>query len=414
MSRFADALALLRSRPRETAAALAAASLLAAVAWANGSPARELPTAVVARGVLVQTADVEGEIASAASLDLGPPAVPDVWEYKIAFLAAEGTAVKDGEPVVRFDPAPLQRQLDQKQAEFDEAAQKIERGRLESQDKRRELDLQLAEARSRLQKAQMKADVPDELRSRNEAQAAALELELAHKEVASLQERRAAVDAAETASLRSLISQRDRAAARVAALETSIERMTVRAPQAGIVIYKTGWRDQKRKVGDSVWWGEKLVALPDLSRLRGEGDVDEADGGAIAAGQPVTLRLEALPDRDFEARVTRIGRAVRRKSPRVPSRVFRVELAFASHDPALRPAMRFRGEIETARHEGVLQVPREAVFLRAAGPVVHVRGWRGYNTVPVELGRIGRGRVEVLAGLAAGDVVALLEPEAAR
>ena len=236
-------------------------------------------------------------------------------------------------------------------------------------------------------------------------------MSLAQKEVASLKERRRSVDTAEGASLRSLISQRDRASGRVATLRAAIEKMTVTAPQDGIVIYKTGWRDEKRKVGDTVWWGEKLIALPDLARLRGDGDVDEASGGAIEPGQKVTLRLEALPDRDFEAKVSRIGSTVRRKSPRVPSKVFRVEIALAKPDPALRPAMRFRGEIEIARLNGALQIPREAVFFRAEGPVVYVRGWRGFQSVPVKLGRSGRATVEVVSGLNEGDVVALTEPE---
>jgi HlyD family secretion protein len=388
-------------------AGVVGALALGAISWNASARDDGAPTAVARLDALLQTVDVEGEIAAAGSLDLGPPIVPDMWEYKIAFLADEGTSVKSGQPVVRFDPAALQRQLDDKQAEFEEAAQKISRGRLESSDKGRDLDLQLTEARSRLQKAQTKDEIPGELRSRIEAQQAALELTLAKKEVASLEERRKSVGTAETASLRSLISQRDRALGRVTALRAAIDKMTVTAPQDGIVIYKTGWRDEKRKVGDTVWWGEKLIALPDLARLRGEGDVDEADGGAIAAGQRVTLRLEALPNRDFDATVSRIGSTVRRKSPRVPSKVFRVEMAFAKPDPALRPAMRFRGEIEIARATRVLQIPREAVFFRGDGPVVYLRGFRGFKAVQVRLGRSGRANVEVLSGLKEGDVVAL-------
>ena len=410
MSRSAEALRFVRARPAVT---LGVAALLAlgVISRSSGSSSGDIATAAARRDVLVQTVDVEGDIVAAGSLDLGPPMVPDMWDYKIAFLAEEGANVKSGQPVVRFDPGTLQRQLDEKQAEFEEASQKISRGRLESSDKRRDLELQLTEAQSKLQKAKMKAEIPLELRSRIEAQNAALELTLAEKEVASLQDRRRSVDASETASLRSLISQRDRAAGRVAALRASIGKMTVIAPQDGIVIYKTGWRDEKKKVGDTVWWGEKLIALPDLAKLRADGDVDEASGGSIAPGQKVSLRLEALPDRDFEATVSRIGSTVRRKSPRVPSKVFRVEIALAKPDPALRPAMRFRGEIEIARVERALQIPRDAVFFRGSGPVVYVRGWRGFRAVPVELGRSGRTHVEVRSGLDEGDVVALVEPE---
>ena len=412
MSSSAEAARSPRTRPGLALASLLGALVLGALSWGSGAGGSEAPTAVARLDTLLQTVDVEGEIAATTSLDLGPPMVPDMWDFKIAFLADEGASVKRGQPVVRFDPAPLQRQLDEKQAEFEEASQKISRGRLESGDKGRDLDLALAEAGSRFQKAQTKAEIPAELRSRIEAQQAALELTLAQKEVASLEGRRKSVGTAQTASLRSLISQRDRALGRVTALRAAIDRMTVKAPQDGIVIYKTGWRDEKRKVGDTVWGGEKLIALPDLGKLRGEGDVDEADGGAIAAGQRVTLRLEALPNRDFDATVSRIGSTVRRKSPRVPSKVFRVELAFAKPDPALRPAMRFRGEIQIARVARVLQIPREAVFFRGDGPVVYIRGWGGFKAVPVKLGRSGRANVEVLSGLREGDVVTLTEPEA--
>lgn len=404
------------SRPRRgprgfLLAAVGGALALGVLSWRFGARDSEAPTAAARFGTLLQTVDVEGEIAAVGSLDLGPPVVPDMWNYKIAFLADEGTSVENGQPVIRFDPTPLQRQLDEKQAEFEEASQKIARGRLESGDKGRDLDLQLTEARSRLQKAQTKDEIPVDLRSRIEARQAALELTLAQKEVTSLEERRKSVGTAETASLRSLISQRDRALGRVTALREAIDKMTVRAPQDGIVIYKTGWRNEKRKIGDTIWWGERLISLPDLTKLQGDGEVDEADGGAIAAGQHVTLRLEALPNRDFDAKVSRIGSTVRRKSPRVPSKVFSVELAFAKPDPALRPAMRFRGEIEIARVARVLLIPREAVFFRSAGPIAYVRGWRGFKPVPLKLGRTGRANVEVLSGLSESDVVALSEPE---
>ena len=63
------------------------------------------------------------------------------------------------------------------------------------------------------------------------------------------------------------------------ALQAAIEKMTVKAPQDGIVVYRTNWRDEKKKVGDSMWFGETVLALPDLAEMRADGLVDEADGG---------------------------------------------------------------------------------------------------------------------------------------
>jgi HlyD family secretion protein len=363
---------------------------------------------------LVLTAEVDGELQAVRSVDIGPPVVREMWEFKISFLAPESTAVKQGQTLIGFDASPLQRQLEEKRAEHEEAVKKIERKEVELLGQRRDLELQLAEAVSRLEKARLKNDVPENLRSRNEVEATRLELKNAEQEQANLSARIKAIAASQEASLRALISQRDRAKARVAELEQAIESMTLKAPQDGIVIYKTNWRDEKKKIGDTCWFGEKLMQLPDLGEMRADGDIDESDGGSVREGQAVTLRLEALPDKDFSGKVTKIARAVRRKSGRVPNKVFRVQLALDKSDPAMRPAMRFRGEIETERVKGVLVVPREAVFLRPSGPVVWTRGLAGFHEVKVGLGRHNRRFVEVREGVREGDVLSSVDLAGAR
>ena len=95
---------------------------------------------------------------------------------------------------------------------------------------------------------------------------------------------------------------------------------------------------------------------------------------------------------------------MRQRSWRTPLKGYRVEIALEKTDPTfMRPAMRFRGEVETGRIPEVLLVPREAVFLRDSGPVVWSRRAFGWNEVTVKLGRSNRHEVEVLAGVAEGD-----------
>ena len=406
---FADRL-LDRARglsARVRLALLGVVVLILAVAASSRGPVPE--TTRVRREDLAMGVEVEGELMAVRSTEIGPPMVREMWEYKIAFMAPESASVRKGQPLVGFDSSNLQRQLEEKRAEFDEAVKRIERKEVELLGQRRDVELQLAEAESRLEKARLKSDVAENLRARNEVQTTILDLRNAGQAVANLKARIAAIRNSEESSLKSLINQRDRAKARVADLVDAIQAMTVLAPQDGIVIYKTGWRDEKKKVGDTLWFGEKLLALPDLKEMRAEGDVDEADGGSIAAGQRVTLRLEALPDKDLKGRITRIGRAVRRKSFRVPYKVFRVQVTLDEGDPALRPAMRFRGEIETKRAASVLTIPREAVFLRPSGPVVWLKGFWGFREALIKLGRHNRRQVEVTEGLALGDEIALTD-----
>lgn len=401
-------------RLRSRRATLALAGLMVAgFGYASANRGGAPDSVRVRRDELVLTAEVDGELAAVRTTDIGPPVVREMWEFKIAFMAPESSAVKKGQPLLGFDASPLQRQLEEKRAEYDEASKKIERKEVELLGQRRDLELQLAEAQSRLEKATLKNDVPVELRSRNEVEQTRLELENAQQEQDNLSARIAAINASQQASLRALVSQRDRAKARVSELQEAIESMTVKAAQDGIVIYKTNWRDEKKKIGDSTWFGEKILVLPDLSEMRADGDIDESDGGFVREGQPVTLRIEALPDRDFTGTVTKIGRAVRRKSGRVPNKVFRVQLVLDKSDPAMRPSMRFRGEIETERVEGALLLPREAVFLRPSGPVVWVKRWNGWREAGVTLGRQNKKFVELKQGLAEGDLVATadLQPE---
>jgi hypothetical protein len=358
---------------------------------------------VAKREDLVLSVEIEGELAAVRSIDIGAPPVTEV-EFKISLLAPEGSAVKTGQPVLGFDTETLQRQLVDKQAELAEATKKAEQKEVDLRLKLLEIEQQVAQAEADLGKAKLKAEVPADLQQRVELEKARLDHRGRQRDLENLQAERRATLSLGDSELRSLRNQRDRARGRVEALQAAIAKMTVKAPQDGIVVYRTNWRDEKKKVGDSMWFGETVLALPDLTAMRADGFVDEADGGGVAAGQKVTIRLEARPDLDVYGRVKTVGRTVRQKSWRNPVKVYKVDIALDRTDPTvMRPAMRFRGEIETGRVAGLLVVPRDAVFLREGGPVVWVRRALGWTEVPVRLGRSNRRQVEVVSGLAEGD-----------
>jgi len=359
----------------------------------------------VKRGDLVQPVDVEGELRAVHAVEISPPGVTEV-EFKISFMVPEGAAVKRGEPILGFDTQALQKMLDDKKAERDEARQKLAQKQRDLDVKRLALDDQVGKAEATLRKARLKAEVPVELVARIEAQKARLEETGSEHDLENLRAERAVLVSTGDAETRSLESESTRAEGRVAALEASLDKMMVKALQDGIVIYRTSWRDEKKKVGDTVWSVETVLSLADLSEMDAVGDVDEADAGQLAAGQKVTLRLEARPDVDLQGTIRSIGRTVRRKSWRLPTKVYRVEIALAKTDPTfMRPSMRFRGEIESARLGGLLLVPRQAVFLRPAGPVAWVKRTLGFTETPVELGRANRRFIEVRSGLRDGDLV---------
>src|SRR5690606_1868740 len=99
------------------------------------------------------------------------------------------------------------------------------------------------------------------------------------------------------------------------------------------------------------------------------GEVDEIEMARVAQAQPVTLRLDALPDAQLEGKVQSIARAVRARSNADPSKVVEIKIELAKTKEPLRPGMRFRGAVEIERLENVVQIPADAVFVTPAGPI---------------------------------------------
>ena len=128
----------------------------------------------VKRADLVLSVDVEGELAAVRSTEIGVPPIAEV-DFKIAFLAPEGQAVKKGESVLRLDAEMLERQLAEKRAEYQEAEKKCEQKEIDLGMKLLDLEQQAAQAKAELGRAQLKVDVPPEVQQRLELEKAVLD-----------------------------------------------------------------------------------------------------------------------------------------------------------------------------------------------------------------------------------------------
>lgn len=389
---------------------LAGAVGLAWLAFGTGEPVPKVP---VRRGDLVLGVEVTGTLEAVESVLLGPPQVRHMWNFKIAMLMPEGRRVKEGMPVIRFDASQLDQQLRSKLAERDSAEQELEKERTSQRRERRNTELQLAEAEARLRKARLKVEVPPEVAEAQELEQAKIDLALARQEVTHLRQKLELQRRRAEAQIAALEEKRDRAAAKVEEIREQIRSMTVAAPRDGTVIHVGNRHNgEKKKIGDSVWRMEKIVEIPDLSRMRAVGEVDEADAGRIAEGQPVSLRLDAHPDVEFSGTVHRIRRTVQRQSPVLPVKVVRLEIELDETDPErMRPGMRFRGEVQVERREDVLLAPAEAVFSTPEGPVAYKSGLFGPERVTPEVGARNETDVEILGGLVAGDRLRTRPPE---
>ena len=216
-----------------------------------------------------------------------------------------------------------------------------------------------------------------------------------------------ALERAAAAEIRLLESKQQQAAGIVAETQDAIRRMTLLAPRNGTIVYVQNWRGDKKKVGDTCWRMERVLEIPDLSRMMAKGEVDEVDDGRVAIGQRVTLRLDSHPDEELHGTIINASRTVQQQTnTKNPLKVLKVDIKLDKTDPAkMRPGMRFAGTVELDRAKSALIIPRNAVFVSDQGPVAYRRGVFEVETVPLRLGRENDKSVEVLEGLKPDDRV---------
>lgn len=131
-----------------------------------------------------------------------------------------------------------------------------------------------------------------------------------------------------------------RAEAILAEQRTYLKEFDIRAPVAGTILTRTV------ELGERVVGGTPLFTLVDLDKLYVKVYVPEPRIGRIALGQPAEIRVDAYPDRDFRARISRIAQQAEFTPKNVETREERVKLVFAvevaleeNPDGLLKPGM---------------------------------------------------------------------------
>jgi len=367
----------------------------------------------VLRDDLVVGVDVEGELAAVDSTDLLPPPLPGVWNFKIANLAAEGIDIKQGDPVIAFDASEQIRDLENMKNESDAADKKLRKKRDDAALARRDDELKIAESEANLRKATLKTDSPVDLVASIDLKLIQLDEQAAKLALDAARNHAEASTRADAAELQRLADKAAFARRRVELLQSSVARMRVAAPRAGTIVYPVNWRGEKHKVGDGVWRMENVLQIVGLGKMVGNGQVDEVDVARVEAGQHVTLRLDALPDVQLHGVVESLARSVEAKSNTDPSKVARLKIKIEPTGVPLRPGMRFRGQIESLRIAKAVQIPADAVFVTASGPIAYREASGGVERVQLELGRRNATAIEVKSGLRPGDRVSRIDVQAA-
>jgi len=186
----------------------------------------------------------------------------------------------------------------------------------------------------------------------------------------------------------------------IAALQErgSIRRATpIVAPIDGTVI--------ARKVGPGQYvrndTGDALYVIADLATMWLKAQVPEIDIPLVRVGQEVEVRVSALPDRVFKARITAISASADAVTRRV---VVRSEVP--NLDGVLKAEMFAAFKIAIGADERTPAVPVEAVIREGEAAVVWVEEAPSqFRRRQVKLGIEQEGRVQIQQGLSAGELI---------
>jgi len=195
-----------------------------------------------------------------------------------------------------------------------------------------------------------------------------------------------------------VIVGRDKAEVERLERERSVNPLiTVNAPIDGTVV--------GRKVGPGQYVrsdvADALYSISDLSTMWLKANVPETEIANVRVGQEIEVRVTALPERVFKARISAIGAASDTATRRI---VVRSEIP--NPDGLLRSDMFANFKITVGGGEPSAVVPVEAVIRDGNEAAVWVVGEPMlFRRRKVKLGMEREGRVQVLDGLAAGEQV---------
>jgi RND family efflux transporter MFP subunit len=203
-----------------------------------------------------------------------------------------------------------------------------------------------------------------------------------------------------SAELRLAEARARSAEARLAELRALMEYAHLRAPFAGIVTQRFVDRGALVQAATSGSGASPVVTVARIDTVRAVVDVPEPDVAFVDRGDRATLDVASVPDRRFEGQVTRVAGAL---DP--GSRTMRMEVDFPNPDGALRPGTYGTMTIAVEDRRDALTVPGSAVRRQKDRVSVYVLDGRRAVERPVRTGFATHGRVEIVEGLADGDLV---------
>lgn len=320
-------------RPRKTLAVVAVAILaLAAVGWyasqrsASGGEGA-WRTVEVEQGDIRVAISATGTLSAISTVVVGSQISGQVTDVLVDF----NDQVAQGQVIARIDPSSYQAQIEQGSAQIASAR------------------ASLAQAQASLRNAELdyrrKTELGDrQLVARSDIDLARAALDQARAQVASAQ------------------AQINQQTASTQTTRINLERTVIRSPVDGVVLTRT--IEPGQTVAASLQAPELFTIAEDLSKMKIELAVDEADIGQVQAGQGVSFTADAFADRQFRGVVDQVRLSATNTSNVV---TYPVVVTVDNSDGILLPGLTVNAEIEVSRRDAVVKVSNAALRYKPTG-----------------------------------------------
>jgi HlyD family secretion protein len=349
-----------------------------------------------------------GELESKQTAMIAPPSVSGMWQYQIKQLTPENTRVKKGEVIVAFDSKKVVDRLVDKQADLDRAQKELENKKIKEEESEQELILSIAEKQMEYEKAERKADIIDNSRAENDRKKSVIDFTIAENDLFLAKERLIFHKNNKALNLKLAKGKVNRLTAEVNDFKSDIERLKVKAPIDGMVIYRANWQGEKPAVGESIQFGQPVVELAVIEQMQLKAQISEPDSGKIKLNQKVKIMIDGTQEIVLQGSIVELGRVFRDKSSQDKRRVFDAIIAFEQpKDTVIRPGMTARIEVVTAVIDNALTLPSQAVKLENGQGSVRITGLFFDHKETIEVAHIVGDKVVIKSGLSQGDIVAL-------
>jgi HlyD family secretion protein len=350
--------------------------------------------------VLVQTAKAQrkdelkskvaasGEIRAKEFVDLQAEITGVITEIPVH----EGDTVKKGDILLRIDP--LQTQADTSSTKSLYEASYAEARAAEFQIMNSQANLAREEAALRSSRAELEQAQNNTVRqetsfkrkqqlhedglisreeyeqAQNDARSAKAQLEVASARVAQqetqIQVSKNTIQQMKT-SLNAAQSRAKSYSANVLRANDQLEKTIIRAPLSGVITNLAVEKGERAVPGMMFNTQATLMTIADLSVIQAELKVDETDIVNLKLNDKAVVKVDALPDSQFEGEVTEIGNSpikATTTSTTQEAKDFKVIVTLKIPSNKLRPGMSCTGDIITNTKQNVLVVPIQALTIR--------------------------------------------------